>query len=386
LKDINNSNDTFEDNFNDESIYEEERNVVANLGVGFKKWIHNATRHRWFTRLHLAVEVIYFTLVLFYLFFIMEIEGNNSIVLPCLMAIFLTFCLILYIMNLIDDWRDFELALDITLIMLTIILDFNEISQRSGDKGYHTGANQTLLNLGRILRGVMLQRRASNFMQEVRQIVNSKTKIRKLERKRSVTMMIDEISNYFDNNEKDVLSRGSIPFIKRGLNHLKDLVMEDRAQQVMKDQNRDVVDQFGYNHHERMDEADELDQCVYELDPDKEEQKKAFQYEEGLKDDKVSRLLNKIEDYDFDIFELRSATGGNELVTVINYLMDVNDFHTKLRIVKEKFRNYSIVIQGMYNPIAYHNKTHASDVCQTCYYFMTTCKFRQRGALSDLEQ
>ena len=99
---------------------------------------------------------------------------------------------------------------------------------------------------------------------------------------------------------------------------------------------------------------------------------KAFQYAKGLKDDKVSRLLNKIEDFDFDIFELRSATGGNELVTVINYLMDLNDFHTKLRIVKDKFRKYSIVIQSMYNPIAYHNKTHASDVCQTCYYFLTS--------------
>ena len=96
--------------------------------------------------------------------------------------------------------------------------------------------------------------------------------------------------------------------------------------------------------------------------------------------------MNKIEGFDFDIFELRSATGGNELVTVINYLMDLNDFHTKLRIVKDKFRRYSIVIQSMYNPIAYHNKTHASDVCQTCYYFMTTCKFKERGMLTDLEQ
>lgn len=97
-------------------------------------------------------------------------------------------------------------------------------------------------------------------------------------------------------------------------------------------------------------------------------------------------MLTQIESHKFDIFELRSASNGNELVTVINYLMDKHDFYTKLRIVKDKFRKYSIIIQSMYNPIAYHNKTHASDVCQTCYYFMTTCKFRELSNMSDLEQ
>lgn len=386
LKTIKNSNDTSEAHGYEESLFEVERSLLAVCWSSIRKCMQRTTQNKWFRRTHLALEVIYFVLVLFYLYFIMEIEESNDLVLPCLMLGFLSFCLILYLMNLIDNWRDFELGVDIVLILLTITTDVYEIVQRKDDKGYNTGADQTMLNLGRVLRGLMIQRRASNFMQEVKQIVNSKRMIRKLKRKNSVTEMINEITHFLGNDEKDVLNRNSVKFVKKGLNHVKDLVMANRTKAIIKDQSRDDNDQFGYNHHERMDEAEELDRCVYELDPDKEEHKKAFQYEKGLKDDKVSRLLNKIEAYDFDIFELRSATGGNELVTVINYLMDLNDFHTKLRIVKEKFRDYSIVIQGMYNPIAYHNKTHASDVCQTCYYFMTTCKFRERGGLSDLEQ
>lgn len=191
--------------------------------------------------------------------------------------------------------------------------------------------------------------------------------------------MLNELLLYIGKDEK---------FLKKGINHAKDLVMEERRNLMKTEQNKDgeISDRFGYNHHERMDEAEELDRWVYELDPDKEEYQKAFSYAKGLQDDKVSRILAEIETMKFDIFELRSATSGNELVTVINYLMDKHDFYNKLNIVKDKFRKYSIVIQSMYNPIAYHNKTHASDVCQTWYYFMTTWKFKERGAMTDLEQ
>jgi cAMP-specific phosphodiesterase 4 len=39
----------------------------------------------------------------------------------------------------------------------------------------------------------------------------------------------------------------------------------------------------------------------------------------------------------------------------------------------------------MYQPISYHNKTHAADVCQTMYFYINKCDFRLLGALSDLE-
>lgn len=307
----------------------------------------------------------------------MEIEQDNSIILIVIMMVFLIILFPFYLMNIIDHWNDPKTIIDMILIAIAISADIYEISLRVNDKGYSSG-NKFILNISRVIRGLMLQRRASNFFAKLKNFYQSKKMTRQLKRRNSVTDMLNELLLYIGKEEK---------FLKKGINHVKDLVMLQRApKDDDKKHEGDLSDRFGYNHHERMDEADDMDRCVYELDPDKDEYQKAFKYAKGLQDDKVSRLLTKIELLSFDIFELRTATSGNELVTVINYLMEKHDFYDKLRIVKDKFRKYSIVIQSMYNPIAYHNKTHASDVCQTCYYFMTTCKFRERGKMTDLDQ
>jgi hypothetical protein len=100
----------------------------------------------------------------------------------------------------------------------------------------------------------------------------------------------------------------------------------------------------------------------------------------------LTNELKKIDLIEFDIFNLRALSSGNELVISINFLMEKKDFYNKLNIDKFKFRKYSIIIQQMYNPIPYHNKSHAADVCQTCSYFMTTCGFAEAGQMTDLEQ
>jgi hypothetical protein len=361
----------------DDDMFEVDKSIFIVTLINFQSLIRRIINNRYFRWFHLCLELIYFTLVLFYLYFVMEIEEDNSIVLISLMVSFLIICLVIYIMNIIDHWSDIRTLIDTALIAVAIGFDIYEITLRSDDKGYENGS-KFVLNASRVLRGLMLQRRASNFFVKLRNIYQSKKMKKQLKRRNSVTDMLNELLLYIGKDEK---------FMKKGINHAKYLIMEERRVRVKTVHDADdVSDRFGYNHHERMDEAEELDRCVYELDPDKEEYQKAFNYAKGLTDDKVSRILAQIETMKFDIFELRSATSGNELVTVINYLMDKHDFYDKLNIVKDKFRKYSIVIQSMYNPIAYHNKTHASDVCQTCYYFMTTCKFRARGQLSDLEQ
>jgi cAMP-specific phosphodiesterase 4 len=102
-------------------------------------------------------------------------------------------------------------------------------------------------------------------------------------------------------------------------------------------------------------------------------------------DVRYSKILALIEDLDFNVFELKSVSGGNELVLVINHLMEINQFYDKLNIVKEKFRKYSVVIQKLYNPVSYHNKTHATDVTQTSYYFLTFCDLYNIAQMSDME-
>lgn len=372
------SNDTTENKtIAKEDLIAVERGMLYLTWLKFQKFIQRIVHNKYFRWFHLGIELIYYILVIFYLYFLMEIEEDNSIVLITIMMVFLFICLTIYLMNIIDHWNDIPMAVDAFLVILTISFDLYEISLRGQNKGYESGS-KFALNFARLLRGVMLQRRASNFIAKLTNIYQSKKMKKQLKRRNSVTDMLNELLLYIGKDEK---------FLKKGINHVKDLVMDERRAQIdMAQAKDDVSDRFGYNHHERMDEAEELDRCVYELDPDKEDHQKAFKYAHGLEDDKVSRLLANIETHSFDIFELRSATNGNELVTVINFLMDRHDFYSKLRIVKDKFRKYSIVIQSMYNPIAYHNKTHASDVCQTCYYFMTTCKWKDRGAMTDLEQ
>ena len=107
--------------------------------------------------------------------------------------------------------------------------------------------------------------------------------------------------------------------------------------------------------------------------------------EEVGQDVRYSRILEEIEHLDFNVFELKSISIGNELVLIINHLMEINDFYGKLNIVKEKFRKYSFTIQKMYNAVSYHNKTHAADVTQTSYYFLTFWDFYNIGQISDME-
>jgi hypothetical protein len=362
----------------DDHMYDVDRSIIAVLWGKFQAMIKRIVKSKWFRWSQIGLEMISLTLVMFYLYFVLDIEKDNSIILIVIMVVFLIFLFIYYGMNIIDHWNDPKMIVDTVLIAIAISIDILEISQRANDKGYHTSGNKFLLNIARVMKGIMLQRRASNFLAKLMNFYKSKKMTKQLKRRNSVTDMLNELLLYVDKDEK---------FLKKGIHHVKDLVMVERrkSKEDGKPGDGELSDKFGYNHRKGIDD-DNQDDDVYALDPDKEDFKKAFGYAKGLTDDKVSRLLDKIEQIDFDIFELRTATCGNELVTVINYLMERHNFYDKLRIVKDKFRKYSIVIQGMYNPIAYHNKTHASDVCQTCYYFMTTCKFRDRGKMTDLDQ
>jgi hypothetical protein len=99
------------------------------------------------------------------------------------------------------------------------------------------------------------------------------------------------------------------------------------------------------------------------MNPDKEDLLLKLDFENIQKNIHMMEDLKLISSLHFDIFHLRQISSGNELVISINYLMEINDYYAKLKIDPVKFRKYSIVIQQMYNPIPYHNKTHAADVC-----------------------
>ena len=135
----------------------------------------------------------------------------------------------------------------------------------------------------------------------------------------------------------------------------------------------------------RVENEKDQDRYIYDVVGDDEDMERIFISEEVGQDVRFVHILDDIEHLDFNVFELKSVSIGNELVIIVNHLMEINEFYTKLNIIKDKFRKYSFIIQKMYNPVSYHNKTHAADVSQTSYYFLTYWDFYNIGQVTDME-
>lgn len=141
----------------------------------------------------------------------------------------------------------------------------------------------------------------------------------------------------------------------------------------------------GFQKDIKVENENDMDRYIYDVIPDDEDIEKIFIFDEVGDDSRYLSILQNIENLDFNIFELKTISMGNELVLIANHLMEINEFYRKLNISKDKFRKYSVIIQKMYNPVSYHNKTHAADVTQTSYYFLTYCDFYNIGQMSDME-
>ena len=124
----------------DDDMFEVDKSIFIVTLINFQSLIRRIINNRYFRWFHLCLELIYFTLVLFYLYFVMEIEEDNSIVLISLMLSFLIICLVIYIMNIIDHWSDIRTLIDTALIAVAIGFDIYEITLRSDDKGYENGS------------------------------------------------------------------------------------------------------------------------------------------------------------------------------------------------------------------------------------------------------
>jgi len=85
----------------------------------------------------------------------------------------------------------------------------------------------------------------------------------------------------------------------------------------------------------------------------------------------TSTHLKLIETPDFDIFRIKEYTRDNEMVAVICHLMAKEKIFDNLPIINEKFLSFIKKVQSSYLDIAYHNKTHATDLAQTFYFICT---------------
>lgn len=96
-------------------------------------------------------------------------------------------------------------------------------------------------------------------------------------------------------------------------------------------------------------------------------------------------LLKNVSSFDFDPFEFMEACGHEELIVLSTYLMNEHNLFSSLKILPETFLNFMNRIHNGYKNVTYHNKTHAADVCQNCYYFCIDCEFKDKAKLTDLD-
>eukprot|EP01112_Ceratiomyxa_fruticulosa_P008300 TRINITY_DN214_c0_g1_i1.p1 TRINITY_DN214_c0_g1~~TRINITY_DN214_c0_g1_i1.p1 ORF type:complete len:745 (+),score=137.62 TRINITY_DN214_c0_g1_i1:217-2451(+) len=85
----------------------------------------------------------------------------------------------------------------------------------------------------------------------------------------------------------------------------------------------------------------------------------------------VQALLERVEEYDFNLFELSELTHGRPLFFTGYTLLTRNDILKKFSVDEGRLRRFLNVMESGYdNRNPYHNSIHASDVLQTLAYFI----------------
>lgn len=98
-------------------------------------------------------------------------------------------------------------------------------------------------------------------------------------------------------------------------------------------------------------------------------------------------MLKNLDSLTFNIFEFKEEVDETELYCISSFLMHKHNLFESCKIDPESFFKFVKRINNYYNPnwIEYHNKSHGADVCQTSYFFIEGCDFKNIGRLSDHE-
>lgn len=276
------------------------------------------------------------------------------------------------------------MALDYLFVMIMIIGEIIELAVRSKNSfkdDIDNPTNTIILGINRVFRVIMVYVRITDVIHQVNRRIYElidydnkgpkeilQTLIRKLPPEDSyIVVTLERVMDLMDfyrfSSRKSRVSQ----FIKSSAN--------TQSNPVLNTYQKDI----------KLENEHDIDRDIYDVVPDDEDIEKIFTCEEVGDDVRYTKILANVENLDFNIFEIKSVSQGNELVLIINHLMEINDFYEKLNITQDKFRKYSVTIQKLYNPVSYHNKTHAADVTQTTYYFLTYCDFYNIGEISDME-
>lgn len=101
---------------------------------------------------------------------------------------------------------------------------------------------------------------------------------------------------------------------------------------------------------------------------------------------KINECLNKIECFDFDVFELDNLVGDQTLFYLSHEICNSLLFFEDL-VNESKFKNFiQEITKGYYrSDVKYHNDLHASDVLQTLYNMIERGDVYYKCKLTELD-
>jgi hypothetical protein len=360
--------------------------VTTKISKATKKCTKKLVEKSKFNMASAIVQTIYVIVALVYLFMIIDVYDDNIFAITSILLVLTLIIFTFYTLILVGRGWKVKLVVEVVFQIMVIIIELADLSfraQSSFDNDKNSQGNKAINGVATILRVFMVHRRwnevytycLNEILKQVYILTDSDEKTSKELLEHVVKKLPDEYDYYKLILQKVILDTAitvkTPPRLSR-INQLRKLSMNSgNVSTIQKDY--------------RLEMDADIDKNIYDVVPDDEEIEQIFKWSEVGEDVRFALILSGIEKLDFNIFELKTISGGNELVLIANHLMEINDFYGKLNIIKDRFRKYSMVIQKLYNPVSYHNKTHAADVAQTSYYFLTSCDFYNIGQVSDME-
>ena len=94
---------------------------------------------------------------------------------------------------------------------------------------------------------------------------------------------------------------------------------------------------------------------------------------------------NNIDELQFDCWEMKKLTKGQELKYLMLYIFETNNLIYELGMNSTYFSNFITKIQENYHNNPYHDCLHAFDVTQTANFFIKKLKFDEIAQLTPIQ-
>ncbi|KAJ3055057.1 High affinity cAMP-specific 3',5'-cyclic phosphodiesterase 7A [Rhizophlyctis rosea] len=98
---------------------------------------------------------------------------------------------------------------------------------------------------------------------------------------------------------------------------------------------------------------------------------------------RIVEVLRGIDQWGFDIFELREVTDGRPLYYLGLHISEKYNFRNLFSVDDSVLRNFLAKIEAGYKANPYHNSTHAADVLHAIYYFVSVLGLKELVTAED---